>query len=174
MLSHETTSPTEDIKKILPLLDNIPILAGLSEVNLFQILQRLKRVSYAAGETIFKEGDCASYIYIVETGRVKLIFSHQSFTLTKAELLPGSCFGETSVIGIQPHSATTVAMEDSDLLVLSGDVLSELFDEDKELFSILILNIARESCRRLYKTNKQLVEYLSLNVDSADADIQGY
>jgi CRP-like cAMP-binding protein len=160
--------------EVLPLLQKIPIFGGLDESQLKQIFKRLKRVSYLKDEVIFREKECATYIYIVEKGRVKLVFDEAGLRLTKAELEPGTCFGETSVIGIQPHSATTVPMEDSQLLVLSGETLGELFETDKALFSILILNIARESCRRLYKTNQQLVEYLRLHQDSKDADIQDY
>ncbi|GAA5315587.1 MAG: hypothetical protein AseanaTS_07920 [Candidatus Pelagadaptatus aseana] len=160
--------------EVLPLLQKIPIFGGLQESQLHQIFTRLKRVIYREGEVIFREKESATYIYIVEKGRVKLVFDEAGLRLTKAELEPGTCFGETSVIGIQPHSATTVAMEDSELLVLSGETLGELFETDKALFSILILNIARESCRRLYKTNQQLVDYLRLHQDAKDADIPGY
>ncbi|MEL7399007.1 MAG: cyclic nucleotide-binding domain-containing protein [Pseudomonadota bacterium] len=174
MTARVRRQPLTDFEGVVPLLHGIPIFGGLSESQLREIFKRLQRVSYREGEVIFKEGDCASYIYIVEQGRVKLVFDEHGVYLTKAELEPGMCFGETSVIGIQPHSATTIAMEDCELLILSGETLGELFETDKALFSILILNIARESCRRLYKTNKQLVELLSENTDSGVPDIQGY
>jgi CRP-like cAMP-binding protein len=166
--------PLLEVEKVLPILDKIPIFAGLTESHLFKVFQRLKLVRYPAGDTIFAVGDSASYIYIIQTGRVHLVFGNEKKIIPKADLEEGACFGETSVIGIQPHSATAIAIEKVELLVLSGDALSELFDADKELFAILILNIARESCRRLYATNHQLIEYLSRNPEAPGADVEGY
>ncbi|NIB41955.1 cyclic nucleotide-binding domain-containing protein [Pseudomaricurvus alkylphenolicus] len=174
MSEHVPREPLLEVEKVLPILDKISIFGGLNESQLYQIFKRLKQVHYQAGETIFEEGDSASYIYIVQTGKVDLVFNCGDQPVLKAELPPGTCFGETSVIGIQPHSASTIAMEKTDLLVLSGEALNELFETDKTLFSMLILNIARESCRRLYKTNRQLVEQLVQYPPAAGSGIQGY
>lgn len=174
MSEHVPREPLLEVEKILPILDKISIFGGLSESQLYQIFQRLKLVHYLPGETIFSEGDDASYIYIVESGRVDLVFDVGGQPRLKAVLEPGTCFGETSVIGIQPHSATTIAMEKSDLLVLSGEALDDLYATDKELFSMLIMNIARESCRRLCKTNRQLRNYLVRYPQAAGDGIRGY
>jgi CRP-like cAMP-binding protein len=72
----------------------------------------------------------------------------------------GQCFGETSVIGIQPHAATAISVKDTELIVLSRKALLSLFKINLELFSILILNIAREACRRLHKTDEILIHYV--------------
>ncbi|WP_439133956.1 cyclic nucleotide-binding domain-containing protein [Pseudomaricurvus sp.] len=174
MSEHVATEPLLEVEKVLPILDKISIFGGLTESQLYQIFKRLKLVHYQAGETIFEEGDSASYIYIVETGKVDLVFDVGGQPRLKAELVPGTCFGETSVIGIQPHSATTIAMEKTDLLVLSGEALDEMYQSDKELFSMLILNIARESCRRLCKTNHKLRSYLVRYPQAAGDGIIGY
>ena len=72
----------------------------------------------------------------------------------------GHCFGEASVIGIQRHQGTVIATIDTELIVLSREALMSIYDSDKELFSILILNIAREVCRRLYASDDVLLHYL--------------
>lgn len=174
MSEHVPREPLLEVEKVLPILDKISIFGGLTESQLYQIFKRLKLVHYQAGETIFTEGDSASYIYIVEAGQVDLVFDVAGQPQLKAQLTPGTCFGETSVIGIQPHSATTIAMEKTDLLVLSGEALDDLFNTDKELFAMLILNIARESCRRLCKTNQQLRSYMVQFPNAAGDGIVGY
>lgn len=148
--------PLMEVEKVLAILDRISIFGGLTEAQLNRMLGHLRRVQYLPGESIFCEGDSASYIYVVESGRVKLVFDVAGEQHLKAELEPGTCFGETSLIGIQPHSATTIAMEPTELLLLSRDSLDDIYTSDKELFALLILNIARESCRRLSTTNRQL------------------
>lgn len=174
MSEHIPREPLLEVEKVLPILDKITIFGGLSEAQLYQIFKRLKLVHYQAGETIFKVGDSASYIYIVETGKVDLFYEVTGKPVLKAELNPGTCFGDISVIGIQPHSAYTVAVEKTDLLVLSCDALDDLFNTDLTLFSMLVLNIAREACRRLHKTNKQLVQCLVHNPDTVIDGIESY
>ena len=49
---------------------------------------------------------------------------------------------------------------DVELLVLSRKALLSFLKTDLELFSILILNIARESCRRLSQTDQILLHYV--------------
>jgi CRP/FNR family cyclic AMP-dependent transcriptional regulator len=166
--------PLLEVEKVLPILDEISIFGGLNESQLYQVFKRLMQVRYQAGEVIFREGESASYIYIVMTGRVDLVFDVGGQPLLKAELEPGTCFGETAVIGIQPHSATSIAMEKTDLLVLSGAALEDIYQTDKELFAMLILNIARESSRRLCKTNLRLRDYLIRYPEAGDDGILRY
>jgi hypothetical protein len=65
------------------------------------------------------------------------------------------------VIGIQPHQGAAIAVIDTQLIVLSRKSLMSIYASDKELFSILILNIAREVCRRLYASDNIFLHYLS-------------
>jgi CRP-like cAMP-binding protein len=63
------------------------------------------------------------------------------------------------VIGIQNHSASAVAKEDTELSVLTRTMLMDIYDRDKNTFSMLILNIARELARRLHHTDQVLLHY---------------
>ena len=65
------------------------------------------------------------------------------------------------MIRVQPHAATAVAVEDTELIVLSRNTLLSLLKSDLELFSVLILNIATEPCRRLHETEEILLHYVS-------------
>jgi len=49
---------------------------------------------------------------------------------------------------------------DTKLIVLSRQTLLSIFNLDKEIFGILILNIAREACRRLHDTDEILLHYV--------------
>jgi len=153
-------SPFLDIEKILPILNEISIFAGLSRNQLDTLFRLLEKTRYKAGETVFIEGSKPSHIYIVQSGSVKLVVNAKQIPLELIVFEEGHCFGETSVIGIQPHGATAVTVEDTELIVLSRNALLSLFKVDLELFSILILNIAREACRRLHKTDEILMHYV--------------
>lgn len=142
------------------MLNDISVFAGLSDRQLYTLFQELEEVSYGDGETIFAQGSRPSHIYIILTGQVKLIVSDKDTSLELIEFQPGACFGETSVIGIIPHEASAVAVGQTELLVLSRQVLMSLYKIDIELFSLLVLNIAREACRRLSQTDQILLHYV--------------
>lgn len=75
----------------------------------------------------------------------------------------GAGFGETSAIGIIPHTASAVVTEDAELLMLSGSALYKLYQEDLETCAIIVLSIAREACRRLARSEEVLLRYAVLD-----------
>lgn len=149
-----------DIDEVMPILAEISIFAGLSETQLYSLFKLLQKTRYKAGEKVFQEGQKPDHIYIVLSGAVKLVVNAEDTPLELIVFLKGHCFGETSVIGIQPHAATAICVDDTELIVLSRNTLLSLYKSDLELFSTLILNIAREACRRLHKTDEILLHYV--------------
>jgi CRP/FNR family cyclic AMP-dependent transcriptional regulator len=132
----------------------------LSEPQLYTLFRLLTEVTYKANENVFEQGDKPSHIYIVKKGKVKLVLWKNDTPFELIVFEEGYCFGEASVIGIQPHKGTAIAVEDAELIVLSRNALLSIYDSDKDLFSILILNIAREVCRRLHSSDDILLHYL--------------
>jgi CRP-like cAMP-binding protein len=74
----------------------------------------------------------------------------------------GDCFGETSVIGILAHSSNALIVRPTELIVLEPCKLLNIFETDKELFGLLLLNIARETSRRLHQSNEVLIQHMLL------------
>jgi CRP-like cAMP-binding protein len=159
MVREKNRLPLLDVENILPILNKISILGGMTDKQLYEIFRRLETVSYRAGEKVFEQGDSPSHIYVVRSGRVKIVADVDGTPMEVAEFGVGECFGETSVIGILPHVASAHVVEDSELIVLSREAILSLYHLNKEIFGMLILNIAREACRRLHKTDKILLEY---------------
>ena len=148
-----------NIEEITPILNKISIFGGLSEKQLHTLFQLLEQVSYKTDEYVFKQGTDPSHIYVVISGTVKIIMEENGTPLELITFSEGHNFGETAVIGIQPHSASALAIEDTELIILSRQALLSLHESDAELFGILILNIAREACRRIHNTDETLLHY---------------
>lgn len=144
------------IAEIIPILREISIFGGLEQMQLTTFVQLLTINEYKKGDIVFQEDEPATAIYIIASGKVKISACMDSYQYTVAEFVIGDCFGETSMIGIQRHSATATAMEDTKLIILSSSALNKLSHIDLKVFSMLVLNIARESCRRLYDNNQKL------------------
>lgn len=65
------------------------------------------RVHFAAGETIFREGDLGDYLYTIIEGEVEAICEEEDQTETVLNRLgPGEYFGEMALVSNAPRNAT--------------------------------------------------------------------
>lgn len=145
------------VQEIIPILKEISIFGGLEEKDLQEVVSVITIGMFKKGDFIFKQDTPATAIYVIFSGRVRIVFNLDSDPHTLAEFGVGGCFGETSMIGIQNHSGFAIALEDTKLMLLSSNALNTLFKKNPRVFALLILNIARESCRRLCEKNKSLI-----------------
>lgn len=151
--------------EIHQILKRIALFGGLDSGQQKALIALMTEREFAAGERVFNKGDQASDIYIVIDGLIGLDFEQKDHPLSDIIIEPGFCFGETSLIGVQTHSASTYAIEPTKVLLLSGADLFGLYESDIKLFSALLLNIAREACRRLHATDEL---FLRSTQDSAN------
>lgn len=151
--------PLLDVATVLPILNKISLFGGLDDTQLYSVFQMLETEHYRKGEFIFRQGDAPDHIRIVHTGRVRIVEEVDGTPMELAEFDAGQCFGETAVIAIHPHTAGAVALEDCAMLVIPREKLFGLYHTDSKLFGMLMLNIAREACRRLKKTENTMLHY---------------
>jgi len=157
--------PLVDTESVRTILSEIAILGGFSDRQLSEIFKYLEEAVYEPGEYIFQRGDDPSYIYIVKKGKIDLLITKQKVILKKKTLAAGDCFGEASLMAMHKHTATAIARETSEVMVLSRRALLQLQKEDAKLFSLLMMNIARELARRLELTDEILLHYIDLHED---------
>jgi len=155
-----TRTPPIDIESLRPILSEIAIFGGFSDQQLYQTLLYVEEGLFQPGEYIFQKGDEPLYIYIVKKGKIDLLITDQEVILKKKTLVPGDCFGEASLMAMHTHTANAVALEESTVMFLSRRALLRLRKEDTELFSLLMMNIARELARRLELTDEILLHYI--------------
>lgn len=134
---------------------------GLTEQQRNRILDRVEAGSFKRGSNIFESGDEPTHIYLVKSGLVGLFISDKEVKIEKKRLGKGECFGHVALISVNRHNLSAVAVVDSEILVLSKALLGQLRHEDSELFSLLILNIARELARRLQFTDDLLLKAIN-------------
>ena len=156
-------TPLKDADSVLSILSQISIFGGVTESQSKEIFRRLETGYFKKGDCIFKKGDEPTHIYIVKKGMVDLRITDNEVVIHKKELGVGECFGEASLMSMHSHTATAVAAEDSEIIVLSRHALNLLRREDPSLFSLLLINIARELARRLKITDDILLHVLNEN-----------
>jgi CRP-like cAMP-binding protein len=150
MVSHPVTPffPLKNCREVYPILSRIAIFGGADEVQQQEIFDRLETGIIPKGEHIFHKGDEASHIYIVKSGEVELSIPGTEVTIQKKKLGIGECFGQVALMSMQPHAVSAMAVETSEVIVLSRGALHQLRHEDINLFALLMMNIARELARR--------------------------
>lgn len=152
--------PLLEVEEVIHILNKIAIFGALTEQQLYEIFKLLKTTEYGEGEYVYRIGDAPSHIYIIEKGEIRIVLDAAHVSLELISLEVGDCFGETSVIGIQPHSSSAVAVKPTKLIVLERQALLNIYETDKELFGMLVMNIARETARRLTKAEVEMSHLL--------------
>ncbi len=94
----------------------IPLLQDLSPRERGLVAQHLAPQRYYAGDTIYRSGEMAAGLFLIELGAVRLLGDNdEDFT----ELTNGEAFGEMAVISKTPHSNTAQAATEVILWQLS-------------------------------------------------------
>ena len=109
---------------------------------------RLRR--FRRDETVFHQGDPGDALHVVATGRVKVVLPSPAAwePAILATLGRGQFFGELAMLDGQPHSASVVAIEPTETLVLRRDDFERLLETEPSIRRSLVLALTRE-LRRL-------------------------
>ena len=161
-------TPIKDIEPVRSILSRISMFGAVPEEKQTRLFQRLEEAPFKTGEFIFRKGDEPTHIYMVRSGRVDLLVTDDGVVVEKAKLCVGESFGEASLMSMHRHTATAIAIEDSEIIVLSRHALIQLEHEDIELFALLVMNIARELARRLKLTDDILFHYMHTHTQCKD------
>ncbi|MBO6522060.1 MAG: cyclic nucleotide-binding domain-containing protein [Rhodospirillales bacterium] len=89
--------------------------------------KNLTRKTYPPDALIFHEGDIANYAYLLKSGKVEITTYKGSKRIVLATILPNQLFGELALIDDSPRSASAIAVEASEVLVIRPE------DIDKHL-----------------------------------------
>ncbi|MEO7933271.1 MAG: cyclic nucleotide-binding domain-containing protein [Chthoniobacterales bacterium] len=142
-------TPLEDVEPVVAILSQISFLGGVSDAQRDQIFPLLEMGFFKKGEYVTRRGEEPSHIYIIKSGRIDLLITDHEVEVKKREFNVGNCFGEAAMLSMINNTASFVAAEDTELIMLSRRALNRLRGSDPEVFAILVLNLARELARKL-------------------------
>ncbi len=148
-------------------LRNIGLFGALSDDVLAFLAGMLTVVKPEVGETIFREGDEASAMYVVLAGEMEITKKSRAAVDARVAVLgPGDWFGEMSIVDIQPRSATVRALASGRLIRITASDLDALYRHDVRSYAIIVLNLARELSRRLRVADGILADLIANVVES--------
>jgi CRP-like cAMP-binding protein len=138
-------------------LRQVPLLEGTHRRHLAHLARILHRRSYEAGEVVFRQGDVGSGMYIVQTGRIRIVAEDPVRGEIQLSILEaGQCFGEMSLFDHGPRSASAIAHEDSVLFGLFEGDLDQLERTRPQAAVRLLHNLSLSVSLRLRHTNERL------------------
>jgi CRP/FNR family transcriptional regulator, cyclic AMP receptor protein len=104
--------------------------------------------TYKAGDTIFKEGDPATELYVIQNGRVGIQTNNRILDTLDANTI----FGEMALIDGKPRSAAAIAMTDVTLVPVSEKQFLFLVSQTP----FFALKLMRVLAGRLRASNKAI------------------
>ncbi len=117
------------------------------------------------GTIIFSEGDVDQSMGVIVKGTVQIYKSDTSNRSSViATLKSPQTFGEMALIDGEPRSATAMAADTVEMLIITKDQFEALSKARPPLAFKLLWKISRQISQRLRRTSWQLVEYLEEEV----------
>jgi len=123
------------------ILRSLEIFRTIPEEHLGDVAAVLKERAVRAGETIIREGDMGTSMFILIEGRV---WVHRN-AVNIAILGSGEVFGELAALDRGQRTASVTSMTDATLLELDGASLYELMSTHVEL----VRGLVRILCNRV-------------------------
>jgi CRP/FNR family cyclic AMP-dependent transcriptional regulator len=130
-------------------LATVPFFSGLDAPSLESVGRGMRARRFRRGEVIFHLGDPGDALFIVMSGAIKIMLpSDTGDEAILATLRGGDVFGELALLDGAPRSATAVALEPTETLILPRAQFRELLATEPAIRDALLAALAGE-LRRL-------------------------
>jgi len=135
------------------LLRNVPLFAGLDEEQLNVLVRTIVRKSVGRNARIIGAGDPTDSLYIIISGRLKVMMSDEHGREVILSILsPGEFFGEMGLLDDSPRSASVVTLEACELLTITKTDFKRSLADNFEL-SLMVM---RGLVRRLREADQKI------------------
>ena len=142
-------------------LKAVPLFASFPEEQLRVIATMVTRRSAARSNTIMAAGDATDSLYIVLSGRLKVMMSDSDGKeVILAILGPGEFFGEMGLIDEEPRSASVVTLEPCELLSIAKRDFRKCLADNFEMS----MAVMRGLVRRLREADRKIGSLALLDV----------
>lgn len=113
-------------------------------------------IPYAAGQSVYEEGDPGAEMFIVYSGTVEIFRELGGRHQVLAVMEKGDFFGEMSVLEGSPRNASAVVKEKSELIEINSTIFDRMIRGNIEI----AVRMLRKLSGRLQQSNQKLEELL--------------
>jgi CRP/FNR family transcriptional regulator len=114
-------------------LQHLPLFVGISAAAQKELATRTIERTYAAGASIFSAGDEARGMYVVTSGRVRVVRDGSGRRHVLHEEGPGGTLGEVPLFEGGGYPATAIAAEETSCFFISRDAIAAAMRVDPEM-----------------------------------------
>lgn len=134
-------------------LEQFPLLAALEEPDLLQLAARLQSRVVPARKPVFLQGDEGNQLFLLASGSVRIVSEgSDGREITLAVLSEGNFFGDMALLDGHPRSASALAAEDCEILVLNQQDFFDLLARSPQSVRRLLAFLSE----RLRRANEKL------------------
>ncbi len=112
---------------------------------------------FQAGQVLMRVGEQGEEGYVILRGQVEVYLETEGTRVTLARLGPGEIVGETAVLGCTRRSASVVAIEETEVEVITADVMNAQMRKLAPWMEKAVNSLAQ----RLSRSNAQLQEKIT-------------
>ena len=142
-------------------LRSVPLFSSVPEEQLRLLTTVVTRRSTTRGSIIMAAGDPTDSLYIILSGRLKVMMSDADGKEVILSLLgPGEFFGEMGLIDDNPRSASVVAIEPCELLAITRRDFKKCMTDNAEM----AVAVMRGLVRRLREADRKIGSLALLDV----------
>lgn len=126
------------------LLKNIPYFSELTIEEMINLVRRSRKQKYSTRSTIMHKGELGDDTYLILRGKVKVMVTHADGREIILNILKsGDFFGEMAVFDNMPRSATVIAAEDCEVLIISRENITDLIKRNPQIAFKLLSDMSR-------------------------------
>lgn len=126
------------------LLKNIPYFSELTIEEMINLVRRSRKQKYSSGSIIMHKGELGDDTYLILRGKVKVMVTHADGKEIILNILKsGDFFGEMAVFDNMPRSATVLAAEDCEVLIISREDITDLITRNPQIAFKLLADMSR-------------------------------
>lgn len=139
-------------------LRHVSIFEDLTVEEIRLVTPLCSTARYAKGTTLFEEDRPATDLFVLQTGRIVIMMSgaqgHQTLVYS---VEPGQAFSWSALVPPRKYTASAVAVESSETIVINGRKLAHLLKKNPALGYKVMCRIAQLISKRLRHTRLQLL-----------------
>ena len=144
----------------------IPLLAGLTEEEKHQFLDKSTVLHCQKGDHIIQQGETGDEMFVLLSGAVDILEDTKGKDgklHTVATFGPGEIFGEMAFVRKQKRAAHVIAQMDADVLVLTQTFLRRSMKNHPEVTAKVLLNLSVILCDRLGQSTENWMKSVRHN-----------
>ena len=145
------------LEEDVELLRNIPLFAKIEPSKLKLLAFTSQRLTFNAGDSLFKQGDAGDALYVIMEGEADVLVDTPGGQITVATMGTNDFVGDIAVLCDVPRTATVTATSKLTTMRITKDLFFQLVCQ----FPQIAIEIMRELARRLDVTTRQLQDAVS-------------